>query len=133
MPLNISWLHKGRVILAKADQNLEPNDLIIGDKQFIEMIHKKAPDASMVHILVDLRGTVTPALGVQDTTRIFTHLREPDLGWTLLITDNRIVQFETSVATQLAKARFRPFNDFDEAYAFLKQQDQSLAALEKTD
>ena len=41
----------------------------------------------------------------------------------------RILKFVGSVVTQLAKARFRAFGTFDEALAFLQEQDATLGAL----
>ena len=80
----------------------------------------------MVHILVDLREAAELPVGVHEISRVLTHLREPDIGWSLIITDNKMIRFAGSIATQLAQARFRAFTDFDEAYAFLVEQDQSL-------
>jgi hypothetical protein len=41
-----------------------------------------------------------------------------------------LIQFIGSVAVQVAKARFRAFTDYDEAYNFLLSQDATLQPLE---
>jgi hypothetical protein len=100
------------------------------DATFIEMIRAKADSAPMVHILVDLREVEKMDAGVHEISRALSHLREPYMGWTLLVTNNRLIQFVGSIVVQVAKARFRAFTDYDEAYAFLMEQDQSLPPLE---
>ncbi len=130
MTVDISWLFEGHVILAKGAGDLDLQQLEAADAVMVEMIRSKLAAVPMVHILVDLRATTKMQVGVHELSQALTHLREPYIGWTLLVTANRLIRFAGSIANQVAKARFRAFTDFDEAYAFLMEQDQTVPPLE---
>jgi hypothetical protein len=128
-----SWYVKGRVGLVKASGIVSLQDLQAADRQMVEMIRQKSPDAALFHFLIDLRNVDKLEFNVAEMSRAFTHLHEPGLGWSLLITNNRLIKFVGSVVTQLAKARFMAFSTFDEALEFLQGQDSTLGALPPAD
>ncbi len=128
-----SWYVKGRVGLVKASGIISLEDLQGADRKMVEMIRQKSANAALFHFLIDLRAVDKLEVNVAEMSRAFTHMHEPGLGWSLVITNNRLIKFVGSVVSQLAKARFMAFATFDEALEFLQEQDSTLGALPPAD
>lgn len=101
-------------------------ELATGANTAQEMVQTKQP---FVHDIIDMRQMSKFPLNLREIVRATGLFGEPNLGWVILISDNRVVRFLTEAVMQTYKTRFRAFGLESEAIAFLKQMDESLQAL----
>jgi hypothetical protein len=99
-------------------------DVISANAEASEMIKQCKP---FVHLTIDANPTEKTALGLGALiTVIKSTPSSPNVGWVVHVSKSRLDRFFGSVATQLAKARSRAFDNLEEAIAFLQENDDSL-------
>lgn len=79
----------------------------------------------LVHFILDLSeiNQYPPLMELRHVARPFDQSR---IGWTLIVTNNRLLKFLTSTLFQRVQARFRFVNDVEAARTFIHQHDASL-------
>ena len=134
MPYEVSWFIERRVVRTVLTGDLSLKDAEAASLATSQYLLKGQPP--MVHLIAD-----TTHLGKFPTNLSLIngeashHLRNPLLGWTIVISSSTATRFVSSIMTQVARVRFRMFANWDQSIAFLMQQDDSLAAFmpQKTD
>jgi hypothetical protein len=134
MPYEVSWYIERRVVSTVLTGDLSLRDAEAASLATSEYILKGQPP--LVHLIAD-----TTRLGKFPTNLSLIngeashHLRNPLLGWTIVISSSTATRFVSSIMTQVARVRFRMFASWDQSIAFLLQQDDTLEALmpRKTD
>ena len=123
MAHDISWYVPGHVVYLRVSGELKIEEVQIIDQKLIhEYLRNKPDDTLLVHLIVDLDGVTKLSLNLSRMSSALTHMREPGLGWTLLVNPNIFLNFVGAVASQLAKARLRTFGSLDEVDRFLHEQ-----------
>jgi hypothetical protein len=122
MAHEISWYIPGHVLYLRVSGDLFIEEVQTIDQELIQYLHKKPDDIMLVHLIVDLLGVTKLNVNVPRMSSTLTHLREPALGWTLLINHNILLNFVGTVASQVAKKRLRTFPSLQEADSFLHEQ-----------
>jgi hypothetical protein len=125
MPYNISWYIPDRVIHEEfyGTVNLEEVEQI----QHIFAAYLdlgKAP----VHVLVDMTRLEEYPKSVSQLKSAMVMMNNQNLGWVVIINQNPVLKFLTSVMTQLtvSNVRFRLFDTLEDGLEFLKERDSTL-------
>jgi len=126
MPVRILWYFPDYVVNAQMWGEFTFEELSIGSQETAELIRKgQAP----VHDIIDMRYIEKYPLDVKQIFNATPVFREPNLGWVLLISDDRVVRFLTHMVLQLHKTRVRYCSTPAEALAFLREIDERLGEL----
>lgn len=132
MPAETTWYIENRVILSRVEGEATFQDVAEVDAELVARIRQGANFAPLVHLILDMRTMTKIPVNLVEMRKTLTHLKEPALGWTLVIGMNPVMRFVAGMITQMAGVRFRMFPTFEEAVSFLLSQDESLAN-EKTE
>lgn len=79
-----------------------------------------------VHAIIDARQITKFPVQMKAVVQSSGVFREPNLGWVLVLTDNLVVKFLTSVISQLSETRYKIFSHPEEALTFLYSRDVTL-------
>jgi hypothetical protein len=126
MSYEVKWHTPDAIILVRLWGNLDISEFPKFDRLILE--HIEQSDRVLVHIWVDLKAVTEFPVKIWQVQQALTHLNHERTGWSVIITDNRIIKFVGSVITQVAKARFRAFGSDAEALQFLLLVDSTLGA-----
>lgn len=124
MSYEVKWQMDDAVILVKLAGDMDIQDFPKFDRLILK--HLDESQRPLVHLWVDLKDVTQFPANVLQVNKALTHKTHKRLGWTLLITDNRVIRFVGYMITQIAKARFRAFTTEEEARSFLYQVDPEL-------
>lgn len=112
------------------------SQIIYGDISLDELraIHQEVLNAieaaeTPFHMLFDLRRMQKFPTSIAQMKEVMHPIDDPNLRWIIMITNsNTVVKFVMSVLTQVLvkNARFRLFNSYEEAFAFLEEMDSTL-------
>lgn len=128
MPYEVSWFIERRVVYSVLKGDLNLRDAEAASLMTSIYIDKSLPPS--VHLIVDTTElkkfpTNLSLINVEASH----HLRNPALGWTVVISSSNATRFVSTVMTQVARVRFRMFSTLDQSVNFLLKQDSSLEAL----
>ena len=126
MSYEVKWHTKDSIILVRLWGNLDIQEFPEFDRLILQ--HIEQSERLFVHIWVDLKEVTEFPVKLWQVQKSLTHISHARTGWSIIITDNRIIKFVGSVITQVAKARFRAFSTDEEGMSFLVDVDSSLAA-----
>jgi hypothetical protein len=129
MPHQTSWYLEKRIILVKTQGAIDLQELAQIDSEIIQHIREGHQSELFVHIFVDALNMERMPGSIFEVNRTFKHLREPGLGWTIVIGSNPIARMVGTVVLQLTRMRFRMLPTWESALAFLAGQDSTLAGL----
>ena len=124
MSYEVTWHSKDAVVLVRLWGDLDIQEFPEFDRLILQ--HLEESQRPLVHLWVDLLEVTQFPANVRQVGKALTHKNHQRLGWTVLITQNRIIQFVGYMITQIARARFRAFNSSQEAAEFLQSMDQAL-------
>ncbi len=134
MPYEVSWFVERRIVSTVLTGDLSLRDAEAASLRTSEYLLKGLPP--LVHLIADTTQlekfpTNLSLIGGEASH----HLRNPLLGWTIVISSSTATRFVSSVMTQVARVRFRMFATWDQSIEFLLQHDHSLEGLlpQKTD
>ena len=128
MTFEMGWLEPGRVVFVKFRGEMTVEEIHEESQQLIEYLDNGA--SPLVHSLVDLTTLDNFPINVGVLNRATVDsLRHPRLGWTVLITDNRMVKYLGAMVTGLSGVRYRTFTSLNEALTFLNEVDSTLPDL----
>lgn len=125
MPYQLTWRVPQRVIYEQLSGQIG-----IGDIQDIQdLFHQYlAQGQAPVHLIVDMREVTDYPLNLaQIKNQMITTDRTP-LGWIMIVNQNPMPKFLTSVATQLSitNTRLRMVDSPEQAFALLQEYDPAL-------
>ena len=128
MPYEVSWFIEKRIVKAVLTGDLTIRDAEAASLKTSEFILKGQPP--LVHLIAD-----TTNLGKFPTNLSLIngeashHLRNPMIGWTIVISSSTATRFVSSIMTQVTRVRFRMFSTWDQSIEFLLRQDETLQGL----
>ena len=124
MAIDVRWHEFDAVIYAHLSGDMDIREFAVLDRQILKLVEES--DRHLVHIWVDLRDVTKFPANVPQVHSALTHKNHPRVGWTVMLTNNRLIKFVGYMITQIAKARFRSFETEAEARAFLESMDQQI-------
>jgi hypothetical protein len=123
MGYEIGWHTEEVVIALKLYGDIILDDYHAFNVDIIRMID--STDRTLTHLIADYTEVTSFPQKVKDIQEALTYLEHEHIGWTALITDDKMATFVISTVTQMAQARFRAFTSFDEALGFIDYVDTS--------
>jgi hypothetical protein len=128
MPYEVKWLYEKRIA----------NPAFIGIVTLDDMKNEIAELAALtktgtppVHVIVDMSNVERILPGLKQI-RQYTPPVSSEIGWIIIVGQNPLVRFLSSISVQLSRANYRFYATTGEALDFLRQRDMDIAAwLEK--
>src|SRR5262245_12588585 len=117
MPFQMSWQVENRVVMIDISGILTLDEMAQIDRQMLVMIPEGYKPPLQVHVLVDMRDMTRMPNSIWDINRTLTHFKEPGLGWTVLISTNRLFQAIFKFVCQTGRLRCGIENTLENAMA----------------
>ncbi|MEZ4669996.1 MAG: hypothetical protein R3E39_18995 [Anaerolineae bacterium] len=128
MPFQISWYIEKRVILAQFLGDITLQEAEEASAKVATLV--EFGEGPLVHLIADASGMQKfPTQLSLLNGGASQHLRNPKLGWTIVIGSNGMIRFVSSIMTQVTRVRFRMLPSIEQGIAFLAEQDGSLKEL----
>lgn len=128
MPFDVSWYVERRVVKTVLSGNLTLRDAEAASLMTSDFLLKGSPP--LVHLIADTTELEKfPTNLSLINGEASHHLRNPLLGWTIVISSSTATRFVSSIMTQVARVRFRMFATWEQSIDFLVQQDSTLVDL----
>ena len=131
MPARTTWYQENRVMIVKVEGELTLADMAAADVKIVELVRAGSQFNPLVHLIVDMRDMTKMPVNLAQVHRTLTHLKEPALGWSVMIGMSPVMRFVSSTVIQMAGAHFRIFPAAEEGVAFLISQDEGVMDLER--
>jgi hypothetical protein len=119
----IGYSIDNRVIYVRFDGDLTTDDALASNVATIELIRG---GIAPVHYIVDTRHLKNVRVNLKQMTEVATFLREPNLGWVIVIGGSPIARFLSSVIMQMKHQNFHFAESLEDAHASLTRVDTSL-------
>lgn len=127
MPFETKWYVEGRVTSARDWGEVTVDDMRASNAITLENIRNGTPP---VHLLLDTRSIRSlPRSFVPMLKEIEVFRHEPNMGWTVMVTNSSLLHFFGVLSSNLIKMPFRAVSSYEEANALLERVDPSLAGL----
>ncbi len=128
MTCKLSWLVENRVIHVHCSGGIKLADLKDVDVGInADYLDQVPTDNPNVHLVIDITEIDNLPVRVDQLSRAFTHLHHPKMGWSLVVTNNKLIDFMGDIVSRIARKNFRSFSSMDEAIAFLREADETLS------
>lgn len=129
MPAEVMWKIPGRVIYARFSGHVVPKDLLKA-RDFIHHYIQTDGTGKPVHVISDNTRVEKYAIGIDDIRKSIL-LPAASLGWVVVVSPNKapvrtLANFFTVLAQQISGGKFRYVASYEQAVAFLREQDDSL-------
>ncbi|MEO8610733.1 MAG: STAS/SEC14 domain-containing protein [Chloroflexota bacterium] len=131
MPAATTWYQENRVVLVHVQGELTLDDMVAVDRKIVELVRAGSQATPLIHLIVDMRAMTKMPINLAQVHRTLTHLKEPALGWSVMVGMSPVMRWVASTVIQMAGARFRMFPTAEEAVSFLISQDESIIDLER--
>lgn len=127
MSYEVKWHTENAIVLVQLSGELEILEFAELDRHIVQ--HIEQSPRILVHVWIDAKEVTQFPTKIRQVFKALTHKQHERLGWSIVITSNRMVQFLGYMITQLSnKARFRAFSTDEEAQSFLMMVDANLAS-----
>ena len=124
MPFSVEWFVENQVIYSEMWGNMSLEDI---RQHSIACIECMSQTTRFVHMIVDLKSMQTLPLNAIQLRRAGTVLDQPNMGWMVLIAEDRSYMYVVKLVMQMVtKTRTRVVSSLDEAIEFLREQDQTI-------
>ena len=123
MAWQIDWHVPTRIFFMKLIGDLTIDDLHRLVDEELDFIRNGDPP---VHFIVDLREMGDYPISISELRRNLALYNEPNLGWLMTLSNDRMVQYLSRVVSTLQRNRYRHFNGPDELIEFIVRKDESL-------
>ncbi|MEZ4670937.1 MAG: hypothetical protein R3E39_23790 [Anaerolineae bacterium] len=128
MPYSVEWLVEQRILVSRYYGEITLEDARGQITQANALLRTGIP---LVHSIVDMTGvTNNPSIQMVKELRLIdmSGIRDK-MGWTIILTNNTLLKFASSLFVPILQLRQRFFADMDEALAFLQDEDPTLPPL----
>ena len=123
MPYNLSWLNEKRVVLETLSGVIDMDEATKAANTTAEFIQQgQAP----VHLIVDVSGMEKFPTNVRSVRSISGYLNDPNLGWMVIVGANHLVNFISTIVSQVVNFQLSRAETVEKAVAFLEKQDATL-------
>ena len=120
----IGWQIENAIIQIRLWGDVSIEDFPDYDRLILEHIEQSGNP--LVHVCIDMTAVRDFPNNVSKVQKALTHISHPRLGWSIVITESRVIRFVAYMVTQISKARFRAFNTREEVLAFLHTVDATI-------
>ncbi|MCI0713908.1 MAG: hypothetical protein L0154_27375 [Chloroflexi bacterium] len=130
MGAKVNWYVKDRIVLSYFWGNItaeEVEDVMNQSTDYVQSGIK--PVHSIVHGL----EVIKYPMNLPQVLQMTSVLKNSDFGWFIMITDDRMARFMSSVVSQVTKLKFRSIPTTGETVEFLRDMDPSLPELPPMD
>ena len=129
MAIKISWEVPGKVLRADLSETITVEDLRTGEAEITKVLNEATSDR--VHILYTLRAAYAITFSANQIRTTLTYFRHPKLGWLIVVGATGAMKVLTQVFASLVN-KITPIlvhhvNTVDEAIAFLRERDDTMA------
>ena len=123
MGYDVSWHVENRILLLKLKGELTSEEsLEISD---INVQHFDAGVAP-VHLIIDISELQKFPTNIRQTSALARYLRHKKLGWVVVVGTNTLINFMSSLLSQLTGFDYTKRDSIDDAVKFLQRQDETL-------
>jgi len=127
MPFEVKWYIEGRVSSTRDWGEFTIEEMRESNVISLEHIRNGTPP---VHLLIDTRAIgKLPGSFVPMLKEIEAFRHEPNMGWTIMVTNSSLLHFFGVLSSNLIKQPFSAVSSYEEANALLKKVDPTLADL----
>jgi hypothetical protein len=127
MAVEIKWIITGRILLVDLIGNVpldEFRDAV--DQANKELNHYAQPPYA--HVIFKSTDAMIPPTNVKLMREITqNYFVNPHLGYTIIISNDQVHRFLSSVTAQMFQSRWRSFSTYQEGMSFLETIDKTLA------
>lgn len=125
MAYDLSWYIENRVVVANIYATASIEQIAEISQKIANYLDDGHPPVHYIGDLSRLENFPTKIWQLQQEAEVF--LRHPNLGWTVLITqENTLASFVGSMVTQLIGVQMKFAKDYADAERILKQADSTL-------
>jgi len=130
MPVEIKWYIQDHVLIARYYGHVSAEDI---HKQYLEGIRmSESVDTALVHMIADIADVTSFPKNVMEFQGSFGE-KAKNAGWVVLVGENKMIRFLSSIISNLMKLRFAYVNTHDEAVEFITARDPFLSLEEALD
>jgi hypothetical protein len=119
----IKWLVKPRIILAYSEGSQDIDDVRLNNQEIKALLDAGQAPVHLVFQAVNLKNSPT---NIQELKNSLDFLRHPNLGWIISVGSNPILNFVSTIVTNLFRINLRQANSLEDAIDWLKQLDPSI-------
>ncbi len=126
MPVKVVWFLEDRIIYSDYSGDVTIDDISNGTQQVKVLAYEGTP---LVHNIANILDINTFPKNLRQIINSIEQLDNNVLGWTIIINNNKLLRFIVATVCKIAGARFRIFDNQDDAIKFLYRMDISLQKL----
>jgi hypothetical protein len=128
MPLETTWLIEGKVILAKLSGVATKHDVQVYVDTNNTLVTSEIAQ-SPIHTIVYALDIEKVSLKIGDIGTVLQFSPETAklYGWTMVVSENRLIAFLTAITERLAGTQFKVVKTYEDALLTLKRLDPSIA------
>jgi hypothetical protein len=123
MPYEIRWYEDKRIIFEQLYGDLDMSAVIEAANATEQ--HIKQGNAP-VHLVIDVSGMKSFPTNMTKINSVSGYLKDPNLGWVVLVGGNPLTNFVTQVVSQVVRFRVGQRPTLEQAIEFLRKQDATL-------
>lgn len=123
MPYMVSWMQHAHIILVEFEGAVTFDELRTQLAETIAL--SETVETPLVHVIVDsLKVTEFPK-SIKDYQHIYGK-KAHNLGWSILITENRFMKFVSAVVTTMTPVHFAALSTMHDAMIFISARDADV-------
>lgn len=123
MHAEVSWLVAGRLIFIRMGGHMTLEKVAEITRQVSGMMNEgQAP----IHVLADLCEVQSYPTNLIELSKLADRTQLGLVGWIILVSNNLLIRFSTSMFSQVAGAKTRTFNTYEEAIVFMNEREPSF-------
>jgi len=123
MGYTVDWFVQDRVYVFNIWGDLTLDDYHEGSTVAIDYVCDGHPP---VHSILDVRNVTDYPKRLSEIRKVTAIMQEPNLGWVLVVSDDRFIRFVGDIVSQLSSKNYKAFATPEEAIAFLWHMDTTL-------
>ncbi len=124
MPHEISWYQEKRIVLNRLIGSLDVEAGTQASEATSQFLNE---GVAPVHLIVDMTELKSFPTNITKVNTMNQYLKNPSLGWVVVIGGNTLSQFLVNVLSQVIRFRVAQRPTLEQAVDFLRAQDPSLA------
>jgi hypothetical protein len=123
MPYEIQWHKAPRILVSRFSGHITLEEVAQANRDTITLLQSGQPP---VHLIVFVDEMLSGPIQVKTLVEHTTFLKEPQLGWMVQVSNNKMWSFLASIVSQLAFKRIRTAANLDQALVALHHLDTTL-------
>ena len=128
MPHQYQWLIENRVLFSQFEGDMDADEILVASRDAITYF-RAGDNSAQVHSIIDARFVTSyPIFNFKTlSSRESAEFRRvKNVGWILLVTQNKVIISLSRLIKGISKIKFRTFDRMDEALVFMREQTPHL-------